>query len=557
MTEPLCTISNLTIAFGTMGEPVVDAASLRIAPGEFHAIVGESGSGKTMLARSILGLLPSGGRIVAGQVDFDGRNITQLSPESMRKIRGKEIGMIFQDPMGSLNPALRIGTQMSEALRLHSGLDRCMARDQAERLLDQVGIRHPRRALDQFPHEFSGGMRQRIMIASTLLPGPKLLIADEPTTALDTIAQANVMEILTKVTVESGVAVLFISHDLGLVAHRADTVTVMDKARVIEQGSYEEVLLNPRTEKTKALLAAVPQGTAKPEDSRPRETLLEVRSAQIEFRGRRKLPWLRPAITRAVDNVSFDLRKGETLAVIGASGSGKTTLGRAILGLVPLSAGEVRLSGDKVSGLGRKEFRTKTQGIQIVFQDPIGALDPRMRVLDLVAESLRHHQNLSRQNKRDRSCETLEECGLGKGLHQRFPHQLSGGQRQRVAIARALVSRPDIIVLDEPVSALDVTVQEQILQLLDRLKAQHGLSYIFISHDIGVVEDIADRVIIMIDGKIVERGSAHAVFNSPKHEFTRQLLSVLPELREVDGRFQLVYRDHTNPAQAKHSTVNR
>ncbi|GLQ29409.1 dipeptide ABC transporter ATP-binding protein [Sulfitobacter pacificus] len=546
---PVCRIKNLSVAIGRSNQTVVEAVNLSIAQGEFHAIVGESGSGKTMLARSVLGLLPPGGRVAQGEIQFDGQDIARLPAAALRKIRGNQIGMIFQDPLSSLNPALRIGQQMTEALRLHSGTDKATARDKAAKFLDRVGIPNPQRALDQYPHEFSGGMRQRIMIASTLLPGPRLLIADEPTTALDTIVQANVMEILKEVTAEFGVSVLFISHDLGLVAHRADTVTVMDKARVIEQGSFEEVLFNPQHDKTKALLAAVPQGTAKPENNTQREILLKVRDAVVEFRTWGKLPWQTAPATRALDHVSFDLHRGETLAIIGASGSGKTTLGRTILGLTPLNAGEIRLGDTVISGLKRTEHRQKTRGIQIVFQDPIGALDPRMRVLELVAESLRHSPDLSRKDKLRRSHQALEDCGLEAELHHRLPHQLSGGQRQRVAIARALVARPDIIVLDEPVSALDVTVQEQVLHLLDRLKTQHGLSYIFISHDIGVVEDIADRVIIMVDGKIVEQGSAHKVFNGPEHPFTHRLLSVLPELREVDGRFQLVYRN--TDAQSK------
>ncbi|MBK0329039.1 ABC transporter ATP-binding protein [Rhodobacteraceae bacterium F11138] len=539
----ICDISDISICFGKAGVPVVDRANLQIAPGEFHAIVGESGSGKTMLARSILGLLPAGGRITGGKILFDGQDLTGLTSAAMRKVRGKKIGMIFQDPLTSLNPALRIGTQMGEALRLHSGMTREEARNHAWKLLDRVGIPDARRALDRYPHEFSGGMRQRIMIASTLLPRPQLLIADEPTTALDTIVQANVMEVLKETTAEFGISVLFISHDLGLVAHRADRVTVMDHGKIIEQGGYEDVLFAPEHDKTKALLAAIPQGQAKPEDSTQRDTLLEVRDAVVEFRGRRSLLWRKPAATRALDSVSLNLKRGETLAIIGASGSGKTTLGRAILGLTPLDSGTIRLNGVNISDLPRAEHRKRTRNLQIVFQDPVSALDPRMRVLDLVMESLRHNPELSRKVKETRTTEALRDCGLDDDLHQRLPHQLSGGQRQRVAIARALVARPEVIVLDEPVSALDVTVQEQVLRLLERLKKDHELSYIFISHDIGVVEDIADRVLIMVGGKIVEQGSAEKVFNTPRHDFTRKLISVLPELREVDGRFQLIYRD--------------
>ena len=547
MTARGLSIDNLEIRFGR-NMPVVSDAGLTVAPGEFHAVVGESGSGKTMLARAVLGLLPPGAAVTGGTVRFADMDLTRIDHRAMRQVRGGRIGMIFQDPLTSLNPALKVGRQMQEALRLHGDTDREAALGRCRDMLERVGIPNPRAALSRYPHEFSGGMRQRIMIASALLPGPELLIADEPTTALDALVQAEVMALLAEVTRERQTAVLFISHDLGLVADRADRVTVMDGGRVVDQGPTGSVLTRPRHPRTRALLDALP--AAPPKDAPPRgEVLLEVQSLEVTFTGRRPLPWLAAPVTKAVRGVTLELRQGECLALVGASGSGKTTVGRAIAGLVPVSGGRLIHRGRDITDATLPERRALARSIQIVFQDPMSSLDPRMRLQDIVAEGLRHDPALSPAERRVRARTALGECGLGEGFARRFPHQLSGGQRQRVGIARALVLKPEILVLDEPVSALDVTVQAQILRLLADLKERHGMSYLFVSHDLSVVREMADRIAVMNEGRIVEAGSARDIFHRPQHDFTRRLLRILPELQRHGDGYRLLRRDFTDPAQ--------
>lgn len=542
----ILSISDVSIAFGaeTAAIEVVKAASLTVAPGEFHAVVGESGSGKTMLARAALGLLPPGGRVSSGSIQFDDVNIVGLADKDLRKIRGRDIGMIFQDPLTSLNPAMRVGSQMGEAVMLHEKVSVKEARARAADMLDRVGIPDSSNALDRYPHEFSGGMRQRIMIASTLLMRPRLLIADEPTTALDAIVQSDIMALIRDITQDLGTAVLMISHDLGLVADRADRVTVMDAGQVVECGPVQDILIKPKHAKTRALLAALPHGTPKPPREQAEAPLLKVRDAHVTFKGRKAWPWSKSSETHAVCGVDLDLHAGETLAIVGASGSGKTTFGRAVMGLQPLTDGGMSFRDEDITARTTRRQRALCRNIQIVFQDPMGSLDPRMRVQDIVAEGLRHDPTLSRAEARTRAVAALSDCGLSSDFAKRFPHQLSGGQRQRVGIARALVMQPEIIVLDEPVSALDVTVQAQVLALLERLQKEHGLAYVFISHDLGVVASIADRVMVMQAGEVVEHGSAEQVFSAPHHPFTRRLLSILPELRPEGDGYRLVRR-HT------------
>lgn len=545
MTTPILDIAGLNISFDRNRTRVVSDVSLRVAPGAFHAIVGESGSGKTMVARAVLGLLPPGGAVTSGRISLSGQDLAQLPAKELRKVRGGEVGLIFQDPLTSLNPALRIGRQLTEGLLLHRGVSGAEARDRAANMLCRVGISDARAALTRYPHEFSGGMRQRIMIASALLPGAKLIIADEPTTALDALVQAEVMALLRDITQEFQTAVLFISHDLGLVSDRADEVTVLDSGAVVDQGATELVLKNPRHPLTKALLEALPKGALRhtPKTTTP---VLEISGLEVTFTGRRRWPWIAPPQTQAVRGVDLILHQGECLALVGASGSGKTTVGRAIMGLSPAAAGTILFEGRDITYADAATRRMLARRIQIVFQDPMSSLNPRLRLVDIVAEGLRYDPSLSVGQACQKAIAALGECGLDASFARRFPHQLSGGQRQRVGIARALVMEPEILVLDEPVSALDVTVQAQILRLLSDLKEQRGLSFLFISHDLGVIEEMADTIAVMAQGLIVEIGPAKDVLHAPSHDFTRRLLSILPELRKDGDGYSLVRREYAS-----------
>ncbi len=528
--SPVLLIENVSVAFGAAR--VVSDVSLQVVPGAFHAIVGESGSGKTMLARACLGLLPAGGRVTAGRILLKGDDVTAMLPEDLRRIRGRGMGMIFQDPMISLNPAMRVGAQMVEGLRL-DGVAPAEGRDRARALLDRVGIPCPAEALERFPHEFSGGMRQRIMIASVLLRRPALVIADEPTTALDVIVQAEVLDLLAEAAAEEGAAVLLVTHDLGVVADRADTVTVMHHGEVVDGGETARVMLRPSHPQTRALLEALPE--RRPLARTPASSvLLTVRDLHVAFPGRRRWPWSHPAPVEAVRGVDLDIAPGETLGLVGGSGSGKTTLGRAVLGLVATSAGTVVWDGEDITHAAPASRRALAREMQIVFQDPMSSLDPRMRLDAIVAEGLRHRPHMAREEARARARTALEECGLGTEFARRFPHQLSDGQRQRVAIARALVLDPRLLVLDEPVSALDVTVQARILRLLADIARRRSLAMLFVTHDLGVVEQVADRVAVMHEGRIVETGPTSEIFDAPRHEYTKALLSMVPEL-ERDG----------------------
>jgi peptide/nickel transport system ATP-binding protein len=525
MTAPLLSIDRLRIAVNGSGTAVVEDVSFAVARSEFLALVGESGSGKTAAARAVLGLLPSGLSRTGGSILLDGEDLALASPRRMRALRGPTVGMVFQEPMVSLNPAIHIGAQMAEGLRLHERLSKAAARQRCLDMLARVQIRDPEHTFEAYPHEFSGGMRQRIMLASVMLLRPKLLIADEPTTALDTLTQREVVDLMVELARDHGTSVLLITHNLGLVARYAQRAVVLRQGRVVESGTAQQILSSPREAYTRQLVEALPRRVALPGARGAGAPLLSVRGLRVEFSGRQGLLRRAPA-TAAVDDVDLDVRTGETVAVVGGSGSGKTTLGRAMLRLLPLAAGTIHFRGRDVTSAVDPEFRLASQ---LVFQDPYSSLDPRMRIGDIVAEPLRHLTELTPAERAKRTDAMLDEVGLS-GLGRRWPHELSGGQRQRVAIARAIVRNPAFVVADEPVSALDMTIQAQVLKLFARLQAQYGFACLFISHDLAAVEQVADRVIVMQGGRIVEQGVRDDIFDRPQHAYTKALLAAAPVL---------------------------
>jgi peptide/nickel transport system ATP-binding protein len=525
MSSPLLQVRGLEIAFP--GSVAVKRVSFDLHAGESLAIVGESGSGKTLIGKTLLGLLPDAARIAGGEVLYRGRDLLTSSPGEWLEIRGTDIGMVFQEPMVSLNPAYRIGDQLTEALVLRRGLASQEAAAQALAMLERVRVRDAADCMRRYPHEFSGGMRQRIMLAAVMLLKPKLLIADEPTTALDCVVQKEVLDLMLELTAQEGTALIFISHNLALVAAYTQRVLVMRRGDPVETGLVSEVLSRPRQEYTLNLLDALPKRQQETAPFVPGPTVLEVDGLSVDYTVADG--WLRKRQVRAVHSTSFSLAAGETLAIVGESGSGKTTISKAILGLAPVSGGSIRFEGQPI--VGRERLRAARQRIQMIFQDPYSALDPRMRIADLVMEGLRLDRSIDRLEKRRRVACALDDVGLSGNFGERYVHELSGGQRQRVAIARALVMRPQIVIADEPVSALDVTVQKQVLDLLVSLQKIYGFACLLISHDLGVVEQIAHRVVVMLRGHVVEEGARDAVFDAPHHPYTRRLLQAVPELR--------------------------
>ncbi|WP_225026993.1 dipeptide ABC transporter ATP-binding protein [Xinfangfangia pollutisoli] len=529
----LLEIRNLTLEVARTHSVIVNDVSLRVEPGEIVAIVGESGSGKTQVARAVMDLTHKAIRRRAGESLFKGRDIFALPDREKRKIRGSEIGMVFQEPMTSLNPSLTIGRQLLEGLELHRKMSQEERLAKVATMLRRVGIQDVAHAMRAYPHEFSGGMRQRIMLASVMLLEPALLIADEPTTALDAVVQRDVMELMVELTRSANTAVLLISHDLPMVAHYADRILVMRSGELVEQGPARDILARPQHDYTRKLLAAIPwRGPARAVD-RTTTPVIAVEGLVVDYGGQQRL-FRRSQPKRALKGVDIAVQPNEVVAVVGGSGSGKTTLGNVIAGLVPATSGRLLYDGKPVirGAPGYAEWRTNSQ---MVFQDPYSSLDPRMKIAALVAEPLRHEPGLSRPQKRDRVAAILDEVGLGTAFLDRFPHELSGGQRQRVAIARALIRNPRFLIADEPVSALDVTVRAQVLDLFAQLQKRHGFSCLFISHDLGVVEQVADRVIVMQHGEIVEQGSRDEVFDRPQHAYTRKLLSAIPALVLASG----------------------
>jgi microcin C transport system ATP-binding protein len=527
MTSPLLSIRDLSVAFGS-GERqtlAVDRVSFDIGEGETVALVGESGSGKSVTALSILKLLPyPAAHHPSGAITFKGRELLPLSERAMRRVRGDDITIVFQEPMTSLNPLHTIEKQIGEILLLHRGLTGAAARARTLEVLTQVGIPDPASRLGSYPHQLSGGQRQRVMIAMALANEPDLLIADEPTTALDVTVQAQIIELLQDIQKRLGMSLLFITHDLGIVRKIAQRVCVMKEGKIVEQGDVARIFAAPEHPYTRALLAAEPRpDPAPPQPDAP--MVLQATDLKVWFPIKRGL--LRKVIghIKAVDGVSVDLRKGETLGVVGESGSGKTTLGLAILRLIS-SEGPIVFMGNELQGLRFKQMRPFRRDMQIVFQDPYGSLSPRLSVADVIQEGLQvHHPEMSERERDERVVRALGDVGLDPTTRFRFPHEFSGGQRQRIAVARAIVLEPTFVVLDEPTSALDMIIQSQMVDLLRDLQKRRDLTYLFISHDLRVVAALASRLLVMRQGKVVESGNAAELFKHPKTDYTRALFA--------------------------------
>ena len=574
--QPVLSIRDLSVAFRVDGawRPAVESLSFDVGPRQTVAVVGESGSGKSVTALSIMRLLPPANSRLEGAIALDGRDILKLPEDEMRNVRGDTVSMIFQEPMTSLNPVLTIGFQIAEALIHHRGLDRAAAEAETLRILEKVRVPAARTRLHEYPHRFSGGMRQRVMIAMALACRPKLLIADEPTTALDVTVQAQILELIKLLQEEEGMSVVFITHDMGVVAEIADRVVVMWKGRKVEEGEAAQVLLRPEHPYTKALLAAVPRlgsmkgetepkpfpepetesqtkpgleaakpegspvplhGPAAPAQAKPAadgeaaaRPILEVANLVTRFPIRSGVFGRVSGRVHAVENVSFSLRPGETLALVGESGCGKSTTGRSILRLVEPEAGRVLFEGKDVRAKDAQGLRHMRRRMQMIFQDPFASLNPRKSVGSAIAEPIIVHGLAAKQEARDRVAELLRKVGLTPDMAGRFPHEFSGGQRQRLAIARALGLAPSLIVADEAVSALDVSVKARVVNLMMRLQAEMGLAFLFISHDIAVVERVSHRIAVMFLGEIVEIGPRAEIIENPCHPYTKKLIAAVP-----------------------------
>ena len=521
----LLDVQDLAVSFVTRNgtNKAVDGISFSVELGKITAIIGESGSGKSVACYSLLGLVPMPpGRIDGGCALFEGRDLLKLEETELRRIRGRDIAMIFQDPMTCLNPYMTIGKQLMEPLLYHRKVTTAQARARALELLAEVGIRDPESTIDNFPHEFSGGMRQRVMIAMALINEPKLLIADEPTTALDVTIQAQILKLIAELQHKRDIGVIFISHDLAVVADIADTIVVMKQGQIVETGNREGIFRNARHPYTQKLLAAIPTDS-KPPRPGAAEPLIRVQNLCTWFsQGRGREP------VRAVNDVSFDINRGEVLGLVGESGSGKSTIGRSILRLVPVTSGEVRFDGTDLTALEGRELKTMRRRMQMIVQDPFASLNPRMTVYDTLAEPLLLHGIETRKSVAQGVLKLMDDVGLARAFVRKYPHEFSGGQRQRIAIGRALATRPEFVVADEPVSALDVTIQAQILDLMQQLSREYGLTMLFVSHDLAVVRHLADRILVLYKGEVVEQGTGDELFERPRQAYTRQLLQSIP-----------------------------
>ncbi|MFE2956842.1 dipeptide ABC transporter ATP-binding protein [Nocardia tengchongensis] len=549
MSEPLLDIRDLRVCFGAGDDRVeaVRGVDLTVYPGQTVAIVGESGSGKSTTAHAVIGLLPGGGRVESGSIRFAGRELAAASESDLVAVRGNGIGFVPQDPMSNLDPVWKVGFQISETLAANGIARGRAARQRAVELLAEAGIKEPERRAGQYPHEYSGGMRQRALIAIGLSARPRLLIADEPTSALDVTVQRQILDHIDELTRELGTALLLITHDLGLAAERAEHLVVMYRGRVVESGPAAEILRDPRHEYTRRLVAAAPSLAARrsattTERAAYRDLAIDVAAVEAagepddivvadgltkRYRIRGSVPWKHTEFTAAED-VSFRLRRGTTTALVGESGSGKTTVASMVLGLDTPTAGSVAFDGKDVAELARRTPLAFRRRIQPIFQNPYGSLDPTYSIHRAIAEPLRTHRIGNRESRDARVRELLDLVALPSAVAARYPRELSGGQRQRVAIARALALEPELIVCDEAVSALDVLVQDQILNLLNTLQAEFGLSYLFITHDLAVVRQIADSVLVMQDGKVAESASTADLFDHPQSPHTQRLLEAIP-----------------------------
>ena len=539
MTRTLLQVADLRVTFGNSEDTVsaVAGVDFKIAPGETFVLLGESGSGKSLTAMSIMRLLPGAARIASGRVLLHGEDLLALPEARMRDIRGGRIGMIFQEPQTSLNPVMSIGAQIAESVQRHQGLRGRALKARVVELLEAVGITEPARRYGEYPHQFSGGMKQRVMIAIALAGEPELLIADEPTTALDVTIQAQVLDLLQGLQRQSGMSMLFITHDLGVASRMADQVAVMYQGGIVEQAPRDTFYSQPQHPYSRRLFELVPSREKRrqheaelgPVSLVDGEPLLDVAGLKVYFPIRKGLFRRTVGHVRAVDGVSLEIPRGQTLALVGESGSGKTTLGKGILQLLHPTAGTVRFAGQELTQLQAAELRRRRSDVQVVFQDPYSSMNPRMLVSDIIEEGMIAQRiGGSRRQRLERVDDLLQQVGLEAEMKIRYPHEFSGGQRQRICIARALAVDPQLIICDEPTSALDVSVQAQILDLLRGLQRKLGLSYLLITHNIAVVEYLADRVAVMYQGRIVEQGDVDDVLEHPRHDYTRKLLAAVP-----------------------------
>ncbi|MCW8333698.1 ABC transporter ATP-binding protein [Vibrio paucivorans] len=533
MTQPpILTVSNLSVSF-TTNDGIVDAVknvNFELSKGETLAIVGESGSGKSVSSSAVMQLLPKNALVhEQSRIQFEDQDLLTKTEQEMCAVRGDRIGMIFQEPMTSLNPYLRVGIQVAEAMTCHRSVSAQAAKARVLELFNLVHLPNPEQAYSKFPHEFSGGQLQRIMIAMALINEPDILIADEPTTALDVTVQAEVLNLIKEIQAKMGMAILFITHDLGVVKHLADRVLVMCKGDVVEEGITQQLFQNPNHAYTKMLINSVPKGQKDPvEASAP--GLLSAKDIRVKFMIKSHFIPSKCEYFEAVKGISLQLKQGETLGIVGESGSGKSTLGRALIGLLP-STGKVAFKGQDVSQLDDKQRFALKKDIQMVFQDPYGSLSPRMTVGEIITEGLTVHQpQLSKTERLQRARKALEEVRLEPNSINRYPHEFSGGQRQRIAIARALILEPSFILLDEPTSALDRSVQLTVIELLKAIQAKHNIGFLFISHDLSVVKALSDRVLVMQKGVVMEEGTADEIFHNPKSDYTRKLIEASFEL---------------------------